>query len=206
MVFYKGNLFLYVCCVSTRPLGKYSAREDDEYMVCGQVPILAWCCPQFLSLPLLVNGHIIFLSFPLYFVDGFYDWDFLLALPLDRGVTGRAWACKRAYIPFHLSELLTFKCIAFKVMPVESYLSDCLLILAVYFNKSKVWVSCNKRGKKWGMNNSFRFFFFFFCFSLFLHDIKIANICLWQITSQNKPPSAYFIEAVCQVWIQPWWQ
>lgn len=40
-------------------------------MVCGQVPIPALRCPQFLSLPLLVNGHIIFFSFPLYFVDGF---------------------------------------------------------------------------------------------------------------------------------------
>lgn len=54
-------------------------------MVCGQVPILASCCPQFLSLPLLVNGHIIFFSFPLYFVDGFTTEFFLLVSPLDLG-------------------------------------------------------------------------------------------------------------------------
>lgn len=65
-------------------------------MVCGQVPILASCCPQCFSLPLLVNGHIIFFSFPLYFVDGFTTEFFSISITTGFGVTGRgrAWAGK----------------------------------------------------------------------------------------------------------------
>lgn len=82
MVFYKGNPFLYTCFHNT-PRKIVGQRGEDEYMICGQMSILASSCPQCLSnsIPLLVNEDIIF--FPLYFVDGFTTLDFLLVSPVD---------------------------------------------------------------------------------------------------------------------------
>lgn len=130
------------------------------------------------------------------FCGWLYDWNFLLALPLDLGSQGEPGLATE-YIPLHLSELQTSKCIAFKVMVTENYLTKCMLIFTVYFNTSKVCVSCNK---EWRMNHNFSLFL------TILHHKKIANICIWQITWPYKPPSAYFIETMCHLSIQPWWQ
>lgn len=67
-----------VLCFHKTPRKIVGQRLEDEYMVCGQVSILASCCPQLLSnsVPLLVNKHIIFI--PLYFADGFMTEIFYL--------------------------------------------------------------------------------------------------------------------------------
>lgn len=112
----------------------------------------------------------------------------------------RGW--QTVYIPLRLSELLTFKCVAFKVMVIQSYLSKCLLIVTVYFNKSEVWVS---HSKKWRMNNNLHWDFTLVVSHYpSLHKnrkhLHLAN------NIQYKPLSDYFIGTVCQVWIHPWWQ
>lgn len=83
-------------------------------MVCGQVPILASGCPQFLSnpLPLLVNGYIIFRF--LFILWMALRLRFSISITREREVTGKARGWQTVYISPHLSELPTFKYIAFK--------------------------------------------------------------------------------------------
>lgn len=77
-------------------------------MVCGQVPILASCCLQFLSnpLPLLVNGHIIFRF--LFILWMALRLRFSTSITREQEVTGKAWAGKLCtFFPICLSYQLS---------------------------------------------------------------------------------------------------
>lgn len=137
----------------------------------------------------------ILFSFSLFFILWMaLQLKFSISITTGFWVTGRAWVGKLHTFLFSCIFICMHR---FQNDGVENYLSKCMLILMVYFNKSKVCVSSNK---KWRMNHSVSLFL------TILHHIKITNICIWQITSPYKPPSAYFIETICHLSVQPCWQ
>lgn len=150
MVFYKGIFFLYirVLCFHKAPRKTVGQRGGWIYgLWAGAYPGFELPTVFLPSTPCEWAYYFLFVSS--LFCGWLYDWDFLFVLPRIGGHR-ESLGWQTVYIPLHLSELLTFKCTAFKVMVVESYLSKCLLIFTAYFDKSKVWVRPNK---KWGMRN-----------------------------------------------------
>jgi len=113
------------------------------------------------SLPLLVNGRIIFPSLPLYFVDSFKTDISLLVLPPDWRSRGRAWAAKMVCIPLHPSQLLTLTTYCFQN---DGWRELLLRMSAVILTSQKGRVGHNK---KWGMDD-YRSRIHFGCFRQFL--------------------------------------